>query len=90
MRDASLQQRGDGEGQPGQEGLEAFPAIPSKCVPEGRRAACASGMFLLGAVTHTFVQCSRRGEKTQAHSDVPVWAQQNRGTEWEAALLAQQ
>ena len=45
MRDASLQQRGDGEGQPGQEGLEAFPAIPSKCVPEGRRAACASGMF---------------------------------------------
>ena len=49
MRDASLQQRGDGEGQPGQEGLEAFPAIPSKCVPEGRRAACASGVFLLGA-----------------------------------------
>ena len=45
MRDASLQQRGNGEGQPGQEGLEAFPAIPSKCVPEGRRAACASGMF---------------------------------------------
>ena len=22
-------------------GMEAFPAIPSKCVPEGRRSACA-------------------------------------------------